>query len=118
MSDVTPIRRRGRPPGSKNHPKPERVSLADIPIEPEPGWRSDPMPLDFAAELQRTYLPVHIQYKPAMGGSAIEQEADVEWPANWPLPLIGQNVNVGDFGGTLVGVTFDLAKQRLAFRLQ
>ena len=107
-------RRRGRPRGSKNRPKPPAN---------EPDLTK---PFDFGPgiEIQQPYglteatvIPIHVSYQGAFGPEKTWEE-DTEWPGNWPLPQQGQRIKLHDGRGGMVStLTFNIALQRIDISL-
>jgi hypothetical protein len=141
MTDPTPIKRRGRPPGSKNkigggksippesreeygriigHPAPESNALTlGKQITGEPPFI---MPL---TELQSTPgLPVKLRKSrqaQSFGDTSKTYndpaEQEIEWPAGWPLPTTGQVV-LGPISGQTNSVEFDLDNRVILITLR
>jgi hypothetical protein len=113
-------KRRGRPPGSKNKPKPVALTPPAV-FSPTEWAREEEFQLHLAAlyqESQQLKTPasavkVVLYYKVAMGSSAEQRAANthkVDWPANWRLPEVGDFIRLRpNYEGVVQLVRFDLA---------
>lgn len=126
MTEGTPIpKRRGRPPGSKNKPKPKPATKAPIgvihPTDPEAtqeevrairdsvtdediAWMNAPMGPVLTGS---PFLPVLLQFRAGLSQALVEQKVD--WPQGWPLPNVHDRVvySVEDKkGGTVVAINY------------
>jgi hypothetical protein len=103
-------RKRGRPVGSRNRPKPEPEIDLTKPLGLS--WT------EIVGQAPNPDLPIHVAFKPSFGPAADEWEADDFWPHDWPFPQQGQNIVISDGrGGIVNNVTFDLKNQRIKVRL-
>lgn len=99
MPETDPPRRRGRPPGA-------RVTYALPPSEP----------------LTELVAPEAVKVSISMKSQAFGERAsdrEVNWPAGWSLPRVGDLVQIEKgVGGFVAYLTFDLASGRIIVALR
>ena len=94
----------------------------DIPVEEVPAYlHSEPVTIppnsDFYSQPLETATPkIVIRRKQGLGGGSSEEE--VEWPANWPLPKIGESISLGSGVGAVTDIRFDLDNQRVIISIK
>ncbi len=110
-------RRRGRPKGSPNKPRPpETTGLRVIPF-------GEPVPIEHAGyapeagELLSVSPKVVLTRKQAFGDPLSELEID--WPPEWRLPQAGEAIHVSkDVAGFVEWVTWNVEKKQVEIRLR
>ena len=105
MTEGTPPKRRGRPPGSKNKPKPTATTPPEPVIEVEP--QHDFIDFEGPILTGSPFLPVVLQFGAGLSKQLDEQKID--WPQGWPLPNVHDRVvySVEDKrGGTVVAINY------------
>lgn len=105
-------KRRGRPKGSTNKPRPEP---AKVPYEGDTGVINPTL-------LERVTGPepikVILQIKPRSFGDG-SSEREVDWPAEWRLPQVGESIIIEPgVGGFIQYIAWDLSSRAVTIALR
>lgn len=109
-------KRRGRPPGSKNAPKPPEQSQTIGPTM-IPFGGSVPGYGPKASKLLSSSVKVVLTSKRAFGDPLAEHVID--WPPEWRLPQAGEAIQVSKtIAGFVEWVTWNIEKKQVEVRLR